>query len=389
MNGRERLLNTLTNKPVDRVPLAPFTYYNAIYEMFNYTPRLATFFDPPDFDPITKFVEYCDAFGFDVLHVLGSVWDLWVGDSKFDQGLTRSAENWDVDIQDEYRGDDALRRTITIYTPGGMLRHIEQHERTSQYLVVSAAQEYLIKTPKDLDLLQRYAPPADLMDTSLITRARQATGNKGLVDANTHGTFNILGVFRKLEDVLTDPLTDAGFYQAMVDYFKPRLVDRAKQMVAAGADVIEVAAHWTGQVGPRIFQKYIFENENWLVREIHKLNVPVIYHNCGDAARIMRFYNDLDIDCWGYLTPPPLADVVLEEALSVLRPSMALRGNIDQTQFLMTATPAQVREKVRQTLELVKPRGNWILSTTDFFFDGTPYENIHAMADAGMEFGQY
>jgi uroporphyrinogen-III decarboxylase len=68
---------------------------------------------------------------------------------------------------------------------------------------------------------------------------------------------------------------------------------------------------------------------------------------------------------------------------------MVLRGNIDQVKFLMTASPAEVKEKTRQLLEKVKPRGNWILSTTDFCFDGTPYENIKAFSEAGHEYGQY
>ena len=83
------------------------------------------------------------------------------------------------------------------------------------------------------------------------------------------------------------------------------------------------------------------------------------------------------------------ADVIVEEALEVLRPSLTLRGNIDQITFMCQATPREVEEKVRDLLTLVKPRGNWILSTTDFFFDGTPYENIHAFAEAGRKYGQY
>lgn len=389
MNGRERLLKALKHEPTDRVPVAPFTYYNAIYEMFDYTPSIADFFNPPDFDPIVKFVEYCDYFGFDVLHVLGSVWDVWVGNTMFDQTILCSDENWDVSVDDQYHEDDELLRTVTIKTPGGELRHVESHERTSKYLIVSATTENLIKTPRDFEILRQYAPAADRMDTSLIRRARAATGDKGLVTANTHGTFNILGMFRKLEDILVDPIVDPVFYQEMVDYFLPRLVQRARKMVEAGADVIEVAGHWTGQVGPKIFQKHIFENENRLVKALHGLGALVIYHNCGDAARIMRYYNDLDIDCWGYLTPPPYADVVLEEALAVLRPTLTLRGNIDQIDFLMKATPQQVKDKVQEVLSKVKPRGNWILSTTDFFFDGTPYENIQAFSDAGHEFGVY
>jgi len=389
MNGRERLTKALRAEQTDRVPVAPFLYYNAIYEMFDYVPMIDHFFNPPDFDPVQKFVEYCDYFGFDVLHVLGTVWDFYVANTIMDQSIAVSAENWDVSIIDERNNDDEMLRTVMINTPAGQLRHVEKHTRTSKYLIVSGTQEYLIKIRKDFEIVQRYAPPPDRMDCQLITRARQAVGDKGLVTANTHGSFNILGLFRKLEDILVDPITDPVFFQEMVDYFLPCLVQRAKKMVESGADVIEVAGHWTGQVGPKTFQKYILANENRLVRGIHELGVPVIYHNCGDAAKIMRYYNDLEIDCWGYLTPPPFADVILEDALRVLRPNLTLRGNIDQVEFMRVASPEDVRERVREVLSKVKPRGNWILSTTDFFFDGTPYENIRAFADAGREYGQY
>jgi uroporphyrinogen decarboxylase len=81
--------------------------------------------------------------------------------------------------------------------------------------------------------------------------------------------------------------------------------------------------------------------------------------------------------------------VVLDDALRIIRPGMALRGNIDQVEFLRKATPGEVRERVRALMEKVKPRGNWILSTSDFFFDGNSYENIHAFAQAGRDFGRY
>jgi uroporphyrinogen-III decarboxylase len=103
----------------------------------------------------------------------------------------------------------------------------------------------------------------------------------------------------------------------------------------------------------------------------------------------MHLYNEMGIDCLGYLAPPPFGDVDLDEALRVLRPGMALRGNIDQIDFLVNATRDAVRERVREVLEKAMPRGNLILSTTDFFFDGTPYENIEAFAAAGRDFGVY
>lgn len=388
MNSRQRLLTTLRGQRADRMPIAPFLYYNNVYEMFGYEPEVETFWDPPDFDPIERFVDYCDHFGFDVLHTLGSVWDF--GMSTFDdRSIVQSGENWDVTVTDE-RNVDGLHRTITVRTPKGQLRHTENYKRSSKYLVVSAPEEYFIKTPRDFDVLQEYAPPGDDMDCSLIHRAGKAVGDKGLVDSCTGGVFATASVFRKLDELYTDPILDEGFYREMMAYFLERTIRRDRNIVEAGADVVEVAGHLVGSMaGPRFASRYVMEYEQQLIKAVRAMGVPVIFHNCGDAAKVMHLYNDLDINCWGYLTPPPFGDVDLDEALRVMRPDMALRGNIDQVEFLIKATPEQVKARVRDVVLKVKPRGNWILSTTDFFFDGTPYENIHAFAEAGREYGKY
>ncbi len=391
LTGRERLLRTFRHEKVDRVPIAPFLYFNTTYEMFRYKPAIDTFFNPPDFDPITRFIEYCSYFGFDVLHSLGSVWDYHTAyNSTNDRSFVRSAVNWDVTIQENRRGDDEKQRTVTIRTPEGDLHLAEEYKRSSPYLVVSAPVEYPIKTKHDFEIMQRYAPPADDMDCSLVRRASEVVGDDGLVSTCMHGVFNQAAQFRKLEDLLVDPLDDEGFYRNMMEAALERVVLRAKKVMANGGEVIECAANLAGSgVGPRYYRQYVMAYENRLMQALHGLGAKVIFHNCGDAAKIMHLYNEMDMDVWGYLTPPPFGDVDLNEALRVIRPDMVLRGNIDQVEFMMKATPSEVKERVRQVLETVKPRGNFILSTTDFFFDATPYQNIQAFADAGREYGWY
>jgi uroporphyrinogen decarboxylase len=390
MNGRDRLLRTLRGERADRIPIAPFLYYNAIYEMFDYVPEIDTFFDPPDFDVIEKFVEYCDRFGFDVLHSLGSVWDFWTARStQADGALLHAQDGWDVAISDERRGDDT-RRTVVFTTPGGQLRLVEVYQRTSKYLIVCAPEEYLVKTPADLDLLVRYMPPADLMDASLIRRASAATGDRGLVATCTNGAFNQAAVFRNVEELMTDPFVDEGFYREMMRFFVDWVIRRNQVCIDNGADVVEVAGNLAGSaVGPAFFRDHVMEYERTILRALREAGVPSIYHNCGTAARVMHLYNEMEIDCLGYLVPPPFGDVDLDEALRVLRPGMALRGNIDQVDFMVKATAAEVKERVREVVEKAMPRGNLILSTTDFFFDGTPYENIEAFSAAGREHGVY
>ena len=171
MTSRERLQRTFRRQAVDRVPVAPFLYYNNVYEMFGYEPSIDDFFDPPDFDPMRKFLDYCARFGFDALHTLGSVWDAYTMD--------KPGENWDVHITREGSADSQCR-TLTIQTPGGELRQVENFRRNSRFLIVSAIDEYLIKTRQDFEIFARYAPPAEGVDCRLVRRAKEAIGEAGL-----------------------------------------------------------------------------------------------------------------------------------------------------------------------------------------------------------------
>jgi hypothetical protein len=380
MTGRERMTLTFKGQKADRVPISPFIYYNNIYEMFEYEPDINKHLCPDDFDLAEKFVEYHDYFGFDVLYSLGLLWD---------QYIPASAENWDVTITKE--GDqDKQKRTTFVKTPEGELRQVMNFDRSSTFLIVFAVQEYLIKTKKDFEIFAKYAPPGSFIDCDQMKRARTAVGDRGLVNVATHGAFNTLNQFRNLEDMMMDPITDEVFYREMMEYFLDWNMKHLLAVIEAGSDSIEIGGNLaTSGVGPKFFSDYVMEYENKLTNQIHDAGAFVVYHNCGDAQKVMHLYNDLDFDVWGYVTGPPFGDVVLDDVLRIIRPDMALRGNIDQVEFMREATPAQVKERVGELLDKVKSRGNWILSTTDFFFDDTSYDNIKAFTEAGMEYGQY
>ena len=49
-------------------------------------------------------------------------------------------------------------------------------------------------------------PRPNLWIASWSASARKAVGDKGLVNPCTHGAFNTLAQFRKLEDVMMDPI---------------------------------------------------------------------------------------------------------------------------------------------------------------------------------------
>lgn len=381
MTGRERLETTFQGQKADRIPVSPFVWANNIYEMFKYTPRIDTNLCPDDFDLAEKYVEYHDYFGWDILFAMGLLWDNYI---------PASDNNWDVKIIKE--GDENQQRRVTIVkTPGGELRQVQNFKRSSEYLIVFAPEEYLIKTKKDFEIFAKYVPPAKYCDIDLIKRAKKSVGDKGLVNPAIMGVFNTLNQFRKLDEMFMDPVIDEGFYREIMEFLLEWNIKHIiEDVIPVGADSIELGGNLaTSVAGPSFFEKFVLDYENRFAKAIQEAGSFVVYHNCGDAQTIMHLYNKMPINVWGYVTGPPFGDVVLDDVLKIIRQGISLRGNIDQVEFLRNATTAEIEDRVKQLIEKVKPRGNWILSTSDFFFDGTPYENIEAFTRSGLKYGEY
>jgi len=163
MNGRERLTITLQGRKADRIPVSPFIWFNNVFEMFKYTPNIDDNFSPKDFDVVSKWVEYCRFFGFDVL---------FAGGFLFDSFIPGTAADWEVSISRE--GDaDKQKRTTVVKTPGGRLSQIMNFSRTSPHLIVLAIEKFLIEEPADFELFRKYAPPAEYVDLAMISRAKK------------------------------------------------------------------------------------------------------------------------------------------------------------------------------------------------------------------------
>jgi hypothetical protein len=70
------------------------------------------------------------------------------------------------------------------------------------------------------------------------------------------------------------------------------------------------------------------------------------------------------------------------DALGRFDPRITLLGSIDQIRFLKEARPEEVRRAARERLDMAAERRGFILGTSDFLEEGTPYENLFALAEA-------
>lgn len=372
MTGRERLLRVFGHQPVDRIPVAPFIHANFVKE----------FYGDCDVDVLAKTADVYGHFGFDIIHRNCS--------PAYDN-VGPSADGWLVERVVEVEGRNETTKTV-VHTPKGDLTELHRMVWVSEYDVEATPVDYLIKSEEDLDLLIEFQPRACEIDASNIGVALQTLGDAGIVAPWGQGAFNFVTYYyRSLEQLVMDALVNPEFYRRMMEYFLERNTRVCAQYIDAGADVISYAgnAATAKMVSEGFFREHILPYEKQLIDYIQGRGVPVLYHNCGYAKGLFGAYRELGMLAYESLTAPPYGDTFLDEAMEQLGPEIVLSGGIDQIEFLKTARPDEVRLRAKSILDQVRSRGSFILAASDYFGEQTPYENLMAFAEAGLEHGRF
>jgi len=372
MTGRELMLDAFHARPVDHIPCAPFIHVNFV----------GAFFGSRDADPISGTIEVYEHFGLDIIHR---------NCTPAHNELGAGAGGWEVESAVEVSADSETATTV-IHTPGGDLTQVHRLNWVSEYDAEASPLEYLIKSERDFDLIREYQPPIEEIDTTPIVRAKAELGDRGIIAPWMQGAFShVTYYYRAVEEMILDAMTNPGFYREMMEYFLERNMRVAEQHIEAGVDVMSYGGNIASgkMVGGPFFGKYVLEYENRLIDFIQARGVPVLYHNCGCARSLFAHYKALRTKAYESLTPPPYGDTILQEAFAEFPPETILCGGVDQIEFLRTASRDEIRENVRGILDLAKPRGNFILGTTDYFDEDTPSESIRAFAAAGADYGRY
>ncbi|MCF6334752.1 MAG: hypothetical protein L3J12_03315 [Spirochaetales bacterium] len=383
MTGRERIIKVLEGEKVDRIPNAPFIFYNFIDEYTNRKEVETLDSGTKDLFYIEKGIDIYEKFGFDIILRTANCFE-------YSKEVSDTEGKWQVD--DVKDGDDTDWSIITtIKTPEKVLTQKKNYHRATPHEVVEAFTEYPVKTSEDFDQFVKYQPPMRTFNCDHITRAKELLGEKGIIAPWAQGAFNSPSFFMALDQLIITPYTDFGFYKGMIEYFSGRIYNVIEQLVNAGADMVCCGGNVANgkTAGPNFFKEYVLPFEIDFTKRVKDLGVYYLYHNCGNAQSLYDFYSPIKMNLFETLTAPPYADGNLKKAFDAFDKDIVLSGNIDQIDMLVNSTPSEIRKKVKETIDIAKPYGNFILSTSDYFSEGTPYENIQAYADAGLEFGSY
>ncbi len=358
MTGRNRILKTIYGEKTDRTAVCPFIYNNVVKEMYG-----------SDCDVITETVNYANTFGFDLIHRNFNI--------RYDE-FKRDNANFSTNIQT--RGG-VISNERKLKVGNKVLTECEEQTYLSPNLFVTAQTDFFIKEEDDLQALIENIDKPDSLDLQPLDKAKKLTGENGVVAPWYNGVFNYMSRFRKLDDLLIDPYVDEDFYHKLAQFCLDRLTAGITPVLEAGIDLVSYSGNIASGklVGPNYFEEFILPYEKKLIDYIKSKSLGVIYHNCGYASNMIDVYNKLDITIYESMTKPPYADNSIEEFAKEFNQNAVLMGNIDQIDFLKTATVKQVENECMETLQKAAGR-KFILGTSDFLEEGTPKENLLALA---------
>jgi uroporphyrinogen decarboxylase len=379
MNGRERILAVLKGDLPDRVPVSLF-----VQEEF-----LSLLHPDRKTDRVQDAVECAKYFDFDIM----------TRSKKFEKPyfMKKSYLNWELQFS-TLRDSGKYYEIFEIKTPLKVLKQVEVGPDIGNRVdgIHLSTMEYLIKDESDLDAFIRYVPSID-QDTAEDVReycrwSRSVIGDLGIsVPWGMGGTYNLAATYREVTELMMDPYDNPEFYTAYMDKLTDLIIEFDMLLAAENKDAIGIQGNIanSGVIGKDYFKKYIYDYEKKHADAIQQAGSFTVYHNCGKAEVLQECYADMGLSAWETIAEPPRGDSSLAKAKEKIGRRITLIGNLDQVDFLKTASEKEVEKRVEQILLIGKPGGKYIFACSDFLEVGTPFENVAAAVKTAKAFGTY
>ena len=183
-------------------------------------------------------------------------------------------------------------------------------------------------------------------------------------------SYHMAGVQEFLLWTLTDPEKVRSF----LDRLKEVSIAFAKAQLQAGADVVVIADHATGDlVSPKTYQDFLLPVHQEMNQRI---GGPTILHLCGNCSDRLRLFVEAGFDAYHFEW-----QVDAKMAVRVVNREMSLIGNISNKNVLFGGKPEDVYKQARYSIEA----GVDVLAPECAVPLQTPIANLKAIVAAARE----
>ena len=224
------------------------------------------------------------------------------------------------------------------------------------------------------DFLERPSVRAVLDALRLL---RQHHGDHAVIVGKVMGPWTLAYHLYGIQPFLMDTMDNPARVRSFLDVLKEVTVLFGKAQMRAGADVLVLADHATGDlVSPGCYRDFLLPVHQEITA---RLACPTILHICGNTTNRLDYIAQAGFDAFHFDSK-----VNATEALRIVDGRICLIGNVNNPETLLHGTPEQVKAEVHSLLEA----GVSIVGPECAVPLVTPNRNLAAIVEAVEEWQQ-
>lgn len=207
-----------------------------------------------------------------------------------------------------------------------------------------------------------------------------SAGADKIVEGWVEGPCALSADLRGLNTLMLDFYDDPEFVDRLVEFVVAMEIAFAQAQIRAGAVMVGIGDAAASLIGPKFYERFVFNGECRLVRAIHEAGALARLHICGNTRRILHGMGrtGADIVDLDFLAP-------LHEARAAMGEGQMLLGNIDPVRVLRDGTPESVTAAIAECHRQAGRR--YIVGAGCEVPRATPPQNLMAMATYAREHG--
>ena len=247
---------------------------------------------------------------------------------------------------------------------------------------VPYAAKMRLQTLSDIDMLKVIDPSTGRRMTDTVEAVRlmrQRVENDVPVVGWIEGALAECCDLMDMQEVFMNLLDEPEAMEQLIDICARQGILFAKAQVEAGAHIIGIGDAATSLIGPSLYEEFVLPYQQRMIREIHRMGVPVKLHICGNISPVMHLIAQTGadiVDC-DFM-------VDMERAADILPEGTCICGNFNPVEIMLQGTPEMVKEEVRRCKTLGRRNHNFVAPGCEVPKD-TPQENMFALQDALKE----
>ncbi|GKX31784.1 hypothetical protein SH1V18_42640 [Vallitalea longa] len=212
------------------------------------------------------------------------------------------------------------------------------------------------------------------------------------IKMETGGIFELAWALRGYERFMMDMVLNpeiAHYILERITDFWCEFVERSMKNAGSKIDMVytydDIGTQNSLLMSKEMWKEFLEPCHKRLNKVIHKYKKTVMYHSCGAIYDIIHELKKLPIDVLNPLQPRAKG-MDFNRIKNNYGKELSFHGGIDIQDTLPNGKEEDVREEVRNAIDILGKDGGYILTSAHYIQGDTPVENIVAMYDEAVNF---